>query len=456
MARPPKILLGVCGGIAAYKAAPLCRRLVEAGALVAPVMTEDATRFLGEVTLSALASEPVRTSLWDEREPIVHTQLGQWADLVLLAPATANVVGAYAAGLAHDLLTTTLLATRAPVVMCPAMHTEMWEHPAVQANLAVLRRRGVHIVEPGAGRLAGGDVGPGRLAEPTEILSVVDAVIKDDPDLTNLDLTNLDLSGLHPSDLDLGGLDLGGQDLREQDLAGWRLVVTAGGTREPLDPVRFLGNRSSGKQGHAVAAEAASRGGEVTLVTTADRPAAAGIHVVNVETAAEMEGAVLSLAEHADVVVMAAAVADFRPKAAAERKLKRSDGVPEILLEPTPDILSALGERKPDGQLLVGFAAETHEMGSTEMYQEALVKLRRKRLDLLVANDVLAPGAGFGHDTNVVLLLDADGGELAVPLTDKREVARLLIDSVVEMASRRDRDADPDAHTHGETKGRQQ
>jgi phosphopantothenoylcysteine decarboxylase/phosphopantothenate--cysteine ligase len=416
MGEQPRIVLGVCGGIAAYKSAELCRRLVEDGAAVAPVMTEDAHRFLGEVTLSALASEPVRTSLWDEPEPIPHTRLGQWADLVLVAPATARLIGAYAAGLSHDLLTATLLATRAPVVVCPSMHQEMWEHPAVQDNMALLRRRGVTVVEPGTGRLAGGDVGTGRLAEIPEILSAVWAA--------------LGTTGGHRR------RDGVGRAMVDRDMVGQRVVVTAGGTREPLDPVRFLGNRSSGKQGHALAHEAAARGGQVTLVTTADRTAAAGVQVMHVETAEEMERAVLSLAPDADVVVMAAAVADFRAKAPAERKLKRSEGVPEILLEPTPDILAALGERKGPGQLLVGFAAETPEV-SGDMHREALAKLRRKHLDLVVANNVLAPGAGFGHDTNAVLLLDANGGERAVPLTDKREVARVVIDAVVEMRARR-------------------
>ncbi|MDP8976877.1 MAG: bifunctional phosphopantothenoylcysteine decarboxylase/phosphopantothenate--cysteine ligase CoaBC [Actinomycetota bacterium] len=412
MGHEPRIVLGVCGGIAAYKSAELCRRLVEDGALVAPVMTEDAHRFLGEVTLSALATEPVRTSLWDEPEPIPHTRLGQWADLVLVAPATARLIGAYAAGLSHDLLTATLLATRAPVLVCPAMHEEMWEHPAVQDNVALLRRRGVEVVEPATGRLAGGDVGTGRLADLPDILSAVSAALS------------------------------AGKGEEARDLAGQRLVVTAGGTREPLDPVRFLGNRSSGKQGHALADEAAARGAHVTLVTTAGRAAAAGVRVIDVETAEEMEQAVLSLAGDADVVVMAAAVADFRPKAPAERKLKRSEGIPEIVLEPTPDILATLGERKGPDQLLVGFAAETPAT-SYEMRREALAKLRRKRLDLVVANDVLAPGAGFGHDTNVVLLIDANGAERAVPLTDKREVARVVIDTVVEMRSRRGGGADP-------------
>ncbi|MDP8992445.1 MAG: bifunctional phosphopantothenoylcysteine decarboxylase/phosphopantothenate--cysteine ligase CoaBC [Actinomycetota bacterium] len=391
-----RVVLGVCGGIAAYKAADVCRRLVDAGALVSPVMTADATRFLGEVTLSALATEPVRTSLWAGDDPVPHTRLGRWAEVVVVAPATARLLAAYAAGLSDDLLTATLLATRAPVVLCPAMHTEMWEHPAVRDNTALLRRRGVHVVEPEVGALAGGDVGAGRLPDPGRIVSVVEEVLS-----------------------------------AAQDLQGLRVLVTAGGTREPLDPVRFLGNRSSGKQGHALAAEAAARGAQVTLVTASDLAAPPGVEVVPVETAAEMEEAVLSLGPESDAVIMAAAVADFRPKAPATYKLRRSEGVPDVLLEATPDILAALGRRKRPGQVLVGFAAETGDGR-----QEALAKLRRKGLDLVVVNDVLAPGAGFGHDTNAVLLLGADGSEHAVPLADKREVARVVVDHLVEIKRR--------------------
>ena len=391
-----RVVLGVCGGIAAYKAADVCRHLVDAGALVSPVMTADATRFLGEVTLSALATEPVRTSLWAGDDPVPHTRLGRWAEVVVVAPATARLLAAYAAGLSDDLLTATLLATRAPVVLCPAMHSEMWEHPAVRDNTALLRRRGVHVVEPEVGALAGGDVGAGRLPDPDRIVSVVEEVLS-----------------------------------AAQDLQGLRVLVTAGGTREPLDPVRFLGNRSSGKQGHALAAEAAARGAQVTLVTASDLPALPGVEVVPVETAAEMEEAVLSLGPESDAVIMAAAVADFRPKAPATQKLRRSEGVPDVLLEATPDILAALGRRKRSGQVLVGFAAETGDGR-----QEALAKLRRKGLDLVVVNDVLAPGAGFGHDTNAVLLLGADGSEHAVPLAEKREVARVVVDHLVEIKRR--------------------
>src|SRR5437867_7307406 len=271
-----------------------------------PVLTTGATHFVGPVTFSALASEPARTSLFDSPEPIPHTHLGQTADLVLVAPATARVIGCYAHGISDDLLTATLLATRAPVVVCPAMHTEMWEQPAVQENLRLLRGRGVTIVEPGVGRLAGGDEGAGRLAEPDEVLAAVLAV-------------------LSPS-----------------DFAALSVLVTAGGTRAPIDPVRFVGNRSSGKQGYALAGEAAVRGATVTLVSTVDRPAPPGVELVRVDTAAELEEAVLGRADGADVVLMAAAVADFRPKVAAPEKIKKTEGVPELVLEPTTDILAEL------------------------------------------------------------------------------------------------------------------
>jgi phosphopantothenoylcysteine decarboxylase/phosphopantothenate--cysteine ligase len=385
-----RIVLGVTGGIAAYKAVEVCRRLVDAGAHVVPVMTAGAERFVGRTTLSALASEPVQTSLWDELSPIPHTRLGQSADLILVAPATARLLAAYTAGLSTDLLTNTLLATRAPVVVCPAMHTEMWEHPAVQHNLAVLRGRGVHVVEPESGRLAGGDVGAGRLAAPERIVAAVDAV------------------------------------LGPRDLAGLHVVVSAGGTREPIDAVRVIANRSSGKQGYAVAAAAIARGARVTLVSTVDLAVPAGAALQRVETAAQMQAALTDLAEHADVIVMAAAVADFRPVAPAANKIKKDGGVPEIVLEPTPDILAGLGATKRTGQTLVGFAAETDDLLSN-----AVSKLARKRLDLIVANDVSAPGVGFAHDTNAVTILGADGSSTSIALTDKHAVAHAVLDSVM-------------------------
>lgn len=392
-----RIVLGVTGGIAAYKAVEVCRLLVDAGAHVVPVLTEGAEHFVGRTTFSALASEPAQTSLWDEASPIPHTALGQSADLVLVAPATARLLSAYASGYSHDLLTNVLIATRAPVVLCPAMHTEMWEHPAVRANIATLRARGVHLVEPEEGRLAGGDSGTGRLAAPARIVAEVHDVLA-----------------------------------RGADLAGVHVVVSAGGTREPIDAVRVIANRSSGKQGYALAAEATARGARVTLVSTVDLPTPAGVQVHRVQTAAEMEVAMSDLARQADVVLMAAAVADYRPVAPAGGKLKKDQGVPQIVLEPTPDILAGLGARKPAGQVLVGFAAET-----SDLVANAEAKLARKNLDLIVANDVGAPGVGFQHDTNAVTLLQPGGEVHTVTLTDKRAVAKAVVDTVVRIRAAR-------------------
>jgi phosphopantothenoylcysteine decarboxylase/phosphopantothenate--cysteine ligase len=389
-----RVVLGVCGGVAAYKAVEVCRRLVDAGAHVVPVLTRGATRFVGEVTFSALASEKVQTSLWDEASPIPHTKLGQGADLVVVCPATARLLSDYRTGRSADLLTATLIATRAPVVVCPAMHTEMWEHPAVQDNIAELAARGVHIVAPEAGRLAGGDVGAGRLASPEAIVAAAEAVF------------------------------------RPLDLAGLTVLVTAGGTREALDPVRFIGNRSSGKQGAAIARAAAARGAKVTLVTTMPTAVPAAVDVVRVESAAEMEAAVTTRSEMADIVVMAAAVADFRPVAVADDKIKKDGGVPQVVLEPTPDILAGLGARKRPGQVLVGFAAET-----TDLRANARAKLRRKGADLIVANDVSQPEVGFEYDTNQVVILGADGTAVDVPLADKHEVAIAVLDAALRVRS---------------------
>jgi phosphopantothenoylcysteine decarboxylase / phosphopantothenate---cysteine ligase len=391
----PRIVLGVCGGIAAYKAVEVCRLLVDAGAHVIPVLTSEATRFVGAVTFSALASEPVQSSLWDEASPIPHTRLGQRADLILVVPATAHLMARYAAGLADDLLTATLLATRAPVVLCPAMHAEMWEHPSVRENLATLERRGVGIVPPAIGHLAGGDSGEGRLADPAVIASRALAAV--------------------------GG---------PGDLIGLHVVVSAGGAREALDPVRFLTNRSSGKQGHALAEAAARRGATVTLVTSSSRPVSSDVRAaitrIDVESAAEMEAALAEPSRRADVVIMAAAVADFRPKMAADRKLAKEDGVPDLVLEPTPDILTGLVKRRRPGQILVGFAAETNDV-----LTRGRKKLQRKGVDLLVVNDVSAPGAGFDHDTNAVTILGADGSTTEISLTSKDAVANAVLDRVM-------------------------
>ncbi len=397
-----RIVLGVTGGIAAYKAIELCRRLVDAGAHVAPILTDGALRFVGKTTFDALASEPVQTSLFDEAHPIPHTRLGQGADLIVVAPATARLLADYATGRSHDLLTATLLATRAPVVVAPAMHTEMWEHPAVQENVATLARRGVVVVPPEEGRLAGGDVGAGRLADPATIHQVLEAVLA---------------TSTGP----------------ERDLAGLKVLVTAGGTRERIDAVRVIGNRSSGKQGYALAAEAAARGARVTLVTTVDRPVPDGVaEVVRVESAADMEAAVVPRAPEQDVIVMAAAVADFRPATPADRKLKKHEGPPVIELEPTHDFLVDLGRDKPAGQVLVGFAAETDDV-----LENARGKLARKGLDLIVANDVGAPGVGFEHDTNAAVLVFADGIDQDVPLSDKRAVARAVVDAARDLRQKK-------------------
>jgi len=307
-----------------------------------------------------------------------------------VCPATARVISDLRTGRSHDLLMATLLATRAPVVLAPAMHTEMWEHPAVQENLEVLVARGVVVVPPESGRLAGGDVGAGRLAAPDEVVAAVERAVGP-----------ADLSGLH-------------------------VLVTAGGTREPIDPVRYVGNRSSGKQGIAVAREAYARGAEVTLVSTVPAEVPGPVHVVRVDTAAEMHRATVAAAAGADIVVMAAAVADFRPAHPAAAKLKKDLGPPEIVLEPTTDILAALGRDRVAGQVLVGFAAETDDLRGN-----AAGKLARKGADLIVANDVSAAGVGFEHDTNAVVILGVDGMEQTVPLTDKRTVARAVLDAAV-------------------------
>ncbi len=391
------VVLGVTGGISAYKAVEVCRRLVEAGVHVVPVLTAGALRFVGATTFSALASEPVQTSLWAERDPIPHTRLGQRADLVVLCPATARLIAAYAAGLSDDLLTATLLATRAPVVLCPAMHTEMWEHPAVQDNLAVLRRRGVHVVEPGVGRLAGGDVGAGRLAEPADIVGLpIEGALQRHPDRPEATSTAC---------------------------ASWSppAAPVSPSTRSGSSPTARRASRAtpwpSGPR------RAAPRSPWSPPCTGRSRPAS---RRVAVDSAAEMEQAVLERSAAADIVVMAAAVADFRPVAVADKKLKKHDGTPDIVLEPTTDILVDLGAAKPDGQVLVGFAAETDDVVAN-----AVGKLERKGADLIVANDVAAPEVGFEHDTNAVTIVTSAGTTHQVALSDKRAVARAVLDAVV-------------------------
>jgi phosphopantothenoylcysteine decarboxylase / phosphopantothenate---cysteine ligase len=389
-----RVVVGVSGGIAAYKAIELCRRFFDAGAHVIPVLTEDTLRFVGALSFSALSSEPARVSLWNDpgADPSPHTSLAKVVDLIVVAPATARLIGRYAAGISDDLLTATLLATRAPVLVAPAMHTEMWEHPAVEANMATLRTRGVHIVGPGVGVLASGDFGAGRMADVADIVRSATEI-------------------LVPT---------------VRDLDGVRVLISAGGTREAIDPVRFIGNRSSGKQGYAIAHEALRRGASVTIVSTVGLVAPGGAEVIRVESAAEMAAAMNAGAVDADVVVMAAAVADFRPATSANEKIKKSGGAPEVILEPTVDIIAGLGKAKRRGQILVGFAAETNNLA-----EYARDKLTRKNLDLIVANDVSAPGVGFEHETNAVTIFDAGGGEQVVALQSKAGIANAVLDRVV-------------------------
>jgi phosphopantothenoylcysteine decarboxylase / phosphopantothenate---cysteine ligase len=403
-AHPPRIVLGVAGGVAAYKSAELVRRLGARGYDVYPVLTREASRFIGAATLGALAGRRARTELFDDPStPIPHTCLAQGADAVVVAPATAHLIARYAMGLADDLLTATLLATRAPVVVCPAMHTEMWEHPSVQENVATLRRRGVIICGPADGPLAGGDAGPGRLVEPAEIDDLVARVVE----------------GYRGA------------------LSGWRVVVSAGGTREAIDPVRVLTNRSSGRQGHALAEVAARLGARVVLVTASDRgvapDVARAIEVVRVGSVAEMREALLAAAPDADAVVMAAAVSDFT-LAARAHKIKRRDGVPRLELEPAPDVLGELVARRPQGQVIVGFAAETSDVEAN-----ARKKLHDTGVDLLVLNDVSAPAVGFDHETNAVTLLDASGRGEVVSLRSKEAVSYEILGRVAALRGRGDR-----------------
>lgn len=391
--RGARVVLGVSGGIAAYKAAELARLLVGAGAVVDTILTRGATHFVGAATFEGITGRRCHTEVWEDVADDTHVELGRAADLVVVAPATAHLIAKAAAGLADDLLTTVLLVTRAPVVLAPAMHTEMWEHPATRDNIATLTARGVHLVGPAEGPLMRGDVGVGRMAEPADILAEVEAL----------------LAG-------------------RGDLAGVRVVVTAGGTREPLDPVRYLGNRSSGKMGFALAEEAARRGAEVDLVAAPTHlPTPPGVRRHDVTTALEMQRVVTELAADADVVVKAAAVADFRPAEPAPTKIRKEQGPPTIELVANPDILAELAAWRGDRTrpLLVGFAAETDDVEA-----RARDKLRRKGADLLIVNDVSRADAGFEVDTNQVWLLHRSGARVDLPLMSKRQVAARIWDEI--------------------------
>ncbi|MGC0378530.1 bifunctional phosphopantothenoylcysteine decarboxylase/phosphopantothenate--cysteine ligase CoaBC [Streptomyces sp. SAI-229] len=394
----PKVVLGVSGGIAAYKACELLRRLTESGHEVRVVPTASALRFVGAATWSALSGNPVSTEVWDDVHEVPHVRIGQHADLVVVAPATADTLAKAAHGLADDLLTNTLLTARCPVVFAPAMHTEMWEHPATQENVATLRRRGAVVIEPAVGRLTGADTGKGRLPDPGEIFEVCRRVLA--------------------------------RGVTEPDLEGRHVVVSAGGTREPLDPVRFLGNRSSGKQGYALARTAVARGARVTLIAANTAlPDPAGVDLVRVGTAVELREAVLTAAADADVVVMAAAVADFRPAAYATGKIKKKDDrEPEpITLVRNPDILAEIsGDRTRAGQVIVGFAAETDDV-----LANGRAKLKRKGCDLLVVNEV-GERKTFGSEENEAVVLGTDGSETPVPHGPKEALAETVWDLVAE------------------------
>ncbi|MFE7426926.1 bifunctional phosphopantothenoylcysteine decarboxylase/phosphopantothenate--cysteine ligase CoaBC [Streptomyces sp. NPDC014735] len=392
----PKVVLGVSGGIAAYKACELLRRLTESGHDVRVVPTESALHFVGAATWSALSGHPVATEVWNDVHEVPHVRIGQGADLVVVAPATADTLARAAHGLADDLLTNTLLTARCPVVFAPAMHTEMWEHPATRENVATLRRRGAVVIEPAVGRLTGVDTGKGRLPDPGEIFEVCRRVLT--------------------------------RGAAEPDLAGRHVVISAGGTREPLDPVRYLGNRSSGKQGYALARTAVARGARVTLIeANTGLPDPAGADVVSVGTAVQLREAVLRAAADADVVVMAAAVADFRPAAYAPGKIKKRDGQePEpVALVRNPDILAEVsaGRARPD-QIVVGFAAETDDV-----LANGREKLRRKGCDLLVVNEV-GERRTFGSEDNEAVVLGADGTETPVPHGPKEALADTVWDLV--------------------------
>ena len=389
-----KVLIGVTGGIAAYKVAELARVLVRNGVDVKVVMTSAGQQFITPLTFRTITGNPVATSMWsDAVSPYPHISLSEEADLIVVAPATANAIAKYAKGIADDLLSTTLLAARGAIVVAPAMNTRMYLHPSTQENLAVLRERGVVIIEPGEGELACGDEGIGRMAEPARIMEVLERELK-----------------------------------RTTDLAGRRLVVTAGATREHLDPVRFMSNPSTGRMGFAIAETACRRGAEVILICGPNSlTCPAGVKPVQVVSAAEMKQAVIDNLPEADALVMAAAVADFRPTAKMPKKIKKRDGVPEIKLEPTEDIIKEVQKIKSKC-LVIGFAAETEDV-----VENAGKKLSEKGLDLIVANRVGEPGSGFGADTNLAAVISPGDEKVELTMMSKSGLAELLLDRIAGM-----------------------
>ena len=400
MLKGKTVVLGVCGGIAAYKAVDVVSRLVKCGAAVHVIMTAAAAQFVTPLTFREISGQPVYTTMWEDPKlwNVEHIALARRADLFVIAPATANMIGKIAHGIADDFLSTTVMATTAPVLIVPAMNTEMYLSAATQTNLKILADRGFHLMKPESGPLACGTAGIGRLPEPAAIVEQV---------------------AVH--------FEIG------KSLQGVRLLVTAGGTREAIDPVRYIGNRSSGKMGYAIAAVAAERGAEVTLVSGPVALAAPpGVTRVSVESALEMRDAVLAAFPTVDIVIKAAAVADYRPEVVAEQKIKKQSSSMTVNLIKNPDILAELGSSK-SGQFLVGFAAETQDLA-----KNAAEKLRRKNLDMLVANDVTQAGAGFESETNIVKVFYQDGVSEELPQMSKRELAAVLLDRVQQKRKTKD------------------
>lgn len=392
-----RILLGITGGIAAYKAATIASQLYQRGADVRVIMTKSATQFITPLTLQTLSHHQVYTDTFDERDPEVvsHIDLADHADLVLVAPATANIIGKLALGLGDDMLSTTLLATMAPIVMAPAMNVHMYENPIVQKNMRTLREAGVQFIEPGSGQLACGYVGQGRMEEPETILAWVERYFLEQ---------------------------------EQKPLAGKKMLITAGPTVEPLDPVRYFSNYSSGKMGYAIAEQAKKAGAEVVLVSgPVSITPPAGVRVIRVKQAREMLEAVMSELSTSDIIVKSAAVADYRPKVVFDEKIKKNSDELVVELEKNPDIAAQVGRVKRPEQILVGFAAETEQV---ERYAKG--KLERKNMDLIVANDVTKPGAGFGTDTNIVTIYDRQGKKIELPQLSKQEVARRIVQVIGE------------------------
>ena len=394
MLKDKKIILGVTGGIAAYKAVEIASRLKKAGAVVRVVMTEEAKKFVTELTFREITGQPVTSDMWAEIQhySVAHISLAEWADMVLIAPATANILAKADVGIADDFLSTMLLATKAIVVYSPAMNTNMFNHPATQGHIASLKAKGARIIEPASGILACGAVGAGRLPEPVEVVAEVEKIFA-----------------------------------VKQSLVGKKVLVTAGGTIEPIDPIRFIANHSSGRQGYAIAAEAVARGAQVVLVSgqAAVEPPAGLAKFVKIDTTHQMREAVLADFDDADIIIKAAAVADYRPKTVAANKIKKTDDDFVIELERNPDILKELGGLKKPNQVLVGFAAETQNL-----LQYAQSKLEKKNLDFIVANDVSKPGAGFQGDTNIIKIISRDGSIEELPLMTKRVLSAIIMDRV--------------------------